>query len=101
MCGICGILHLDGRPVQHDVLAAMTAAIAHRGPDGEGMFIRGPVGLGHRRLSIIDLSDAGRQPMLTPDKRHAISYNGEVYNFKELRAELKALGHVFTSRRNH
>lgn len=97
MCGICGILHLDGRPVQHDVLAAMTAAIAHRGPDGEGMFIRGPVGLGHRRLSIIDLSDAGRQPMLTPDKRHAISYNGEVYNFKELRAELKALGHVFTS----
>ncbi|MGE5092894.1 MAG: asparagine synthase (glutamine-hydrolyzing) [Bacillota bacterium] len=97
MCGIAGVLHLRGEPVAHETLKRMTDAIAHRGPDGEGHWSEGPVGLGHRRLAIIDLSPGGRQPMLTPDGELAIVYNGEIYNFQELRAELQALGHRFTS----
>jgi asparagine synthase (glutamine-hydrolysing) len=75
----------------------MTDAIAHRGPDGEGHYCDGPVGLGHRRLSIIDLTDAARQPMETPDGRFVVTYNGEIYNFKELKVELSARGHRFNS----
>jgi asparagine synthase (glutamine-hydrolysing) len=75
----------------------MTNAIAHRGPDGEGHYCKGPVGLGHRRLSIIDLTDAARQPMETPDGRFILTYNGEIYNFKELKVELSARGHRFNS----
>ncbi len=80
------------------IIRKMTDAIAHRGPDGEGLYIDGCVGLGHRRLAIIDLSPAGHQPMITPDKRYALTYNGEIYNFQEIRAELQALGHIFHSR---
>src|SRR6185436_6723251 len=98
MCGITGVLHLDGEPVSPVTLRRMTDAVAHRGPDGEGHSIDGAVGLGHRRLAIIDLSPAGQQPMATPDGRYTISYNGEVYNFQELRVELEALGHQFKSR---
>jgi asparagine synthase (glutamine-hydrolysing) len=98
MCGVAGILNLNGSPVSADLLCAMTNAIAHRGPDGEGYWSEGPIGLGHRRLSIIDLSAAGRQPMRTPDGRYVISYNGEIYNFRELRGELEAKGHVFSTR---
>ena len=76
----------------------MAAAIAHRGPDGKGVHADGSLALGHRRLAILDLSDAGRQPMATPDGRFVIVYNGEVYNFRELRGELEKLGHVFRSR---
>jgi len=76
----------------------MTDAIAHRGPDGEGQYVDGALGLGHRRLAIIDLSPAGHQPMATEDGRYVLSYNGEVYNFQELRVELQALGHRFNSR---
>ena len=97
MCGITGIFNLDGDPAPAAVLRAMTDAIAHRGPDGEGQHVDGPVGLGHRRLAIIDLSPAGRQPMVTEDGRYAITYNGEVYNFRELRGELEALGIRFRS----
>ena len=97
MCGIAGIYHLDGQPASPVLLKRMTNAIAHRGPDGEGQFIDGPIGLGHRRLAIIDLSPAGHQPMATPDNRFVITYNGEVYNFRELRTELEALGHCFHS----
>ncbi len=98
MCGITGMLHFDGEPVSPVVLRRMTDAIAHRGPDGEGQFIDGPLGLGHRRLAIIDLSPAGHQPMATPDGRYTLTYNGEVYNFQELRVELESLGHQFKSR---
>jgi len=97
MCGIAGIVHLDGRAASPAVLKRMTDAIAHRGPDGEGHWIEGGVGLGHRRLSIIDLSPAGRQPMVSADQRYVLSYNGEVYNFRELRAELEAAGYRFRS----
>lgn len=98
MCGIAGIFNLDGEPVSPVALQKMTDAIAHRGPDGEGHFTSGAIGLGHRRLAIIDLSPAGHQPMQTADGRYVISYNGEVYNFKELRIELESLGHHFLSR---
>ena len=98
MCGIAGILHRGDIPVSEAPLRRMTDAIAHRGPDGEGHFVEGPLGLGHRRLAVIDLTPAGRQPMATPDARFVITYNGEVYNFRELRAELEVLGHAFTSR---
>jgi asparagine synthase (glutamine-hydrolysing) len=76
----------------------MTAAVAHRGPDGDGIYVDGDVGLGHRRLAVIDLSPAGRQPMMSPDRRYVISYNGEIYNFQELRVELEGLGYTFRSR---
>jgi asparagine synthase (glutamine-hydrolysing) len=73
----------------------MCDLLAHRGPDGAGVWTEGPIGLGHRRLAIIDLSDAGRQPMTTADGRFTITFNGEIYNFLELRARLEGLGHVF------
>lgn len=97
MCGICGVINFDGSPVDARILRRMTDAIAHRGPDGEGWYQDKGVGLGHRRLAIIDLSPAGHQPMVTLDGRYALTYNGEIYNFKELRLELEQLGHKFRS----
>jgi asparagine synthase (glutamine-hydrolysing) len=97
MCGIAGLLHRDFRPASPVVVKAMTDIIAHRGPDGEGVYCDGHVGLGHRRLSIIDLTDAASQPMATHDGRFVITYNGEIYNFKELKTELSARGHLFHS----
>ena len=97
MCGIAGLIHLDATPMSPVVLQRMTDAIAHRGPDGQGHWIEGNVGLGHRRLAIIDLSPAGHQPMVNADHRYVLSYNGEVYNFRELRTELEALGYWFRS----
>ncbi len=98
MCGIAGIFNLDGQPVSPVALRKMTDAVAHRGPDGEGFFIDSFLGLGHRRLAIIDLSPAGHQPRVSPCGNYAITFNGEIYNFRELRKTLEALGHVFTSR---
>src|SRR5688572_7775179 len=98
MCGIAGLIHLDGRPVSPVILKKMTDAIAHRGPDGEGQWVEENVGIGHRRLAIIDLSPAGHQPMITADHRYVLSYNGEIYNFRELRVELEAKGYWFRSR---
>jgi len=98
VCGIAGTLALDGDGPSRELLRRMTAAIAHRGPDGDGYYLDGPAGLGHCRLAVIDLSSAGRQPMVTPDGRFALSYNGEVYNFAALRAELQSKGHAFRSR---
>ena len=97
MCGITGLVHLDNSPVSLSVLQNMTKAVAHRGPDGEGHWIEGNVGIGHRRLSVIDLSVAGYQPMVSADHRYWLSYNGEVYNYRELRQELEAKGYWFRS----
>jgi asparagine synthase (glutamine-hydrolysing) len=97
MCGIAGVLELNGDAVSPAILRRMTDAIAHRGPDGEGHWIEGPIGFGHRRLAIIDLSPGGHQPMISADHRYVISYNGEIYNFRELRAELQAAGYWFRS----
>ena len=98
MCGIAGIFNLNGEPVSPVILRKMTDAIAHRGPDGEGFYIDSFLGLGHRRLAIIDLSPAGHQPMMSPDGEYVVSYNGEIYNFQELRVELQARGYHFRSR---
>jgi asparagine synthase (glutamine-hydrolysing) len=97
MCGIAGFVRLDGAPASRELLKAMTDRIAHRGPDGEGQWVEGPVGLGHRRLAIIDTSATGAQPMHSGDGRYILSYNGEVYNFRELRSELERAGHRFRS----
>jgi asparagine synthase (glutamine-hydrolysing) len=98
MCGVTGIFNLNGAPVSPVLLRRMTDAIAHRGPDGEGFYTDSFVGLGHRRLAIIDLTPAGHQPMMTPDGSIVLCYNGEIFNFQELRIELEAKGHVFRSR---
>lgn len=98
MCGIAGILNWNSDEVLSDAIRRMMDAIAHRGPDGEGHFLDRAVGLGHRRLAILDLSTAASQPMVSADGRYAIAYNGEVYNFRELRVELEKLGHQFRSR---
>lgn len=98
MCGIAGIYNLNGEPASPALLRRMTEAIAHRGPDGEGFYTNSALGLGHRRLAIIDLSPLAHQPMMTADGRWVIAYNGETYNFQELRLELEAQGCQFRSR---
>lgn len=98
MCGIAGILGLEGQRAPREVVSRMTEAIAHRGPDGSGTHVDGPAGLGNRRLAILDLSDAGAQPMVNATGQVALTYNGEVYNFRELRHELERAGHEFRSR---
>jgi asparagine synthase (glutamine-hydrolysing) len=98
MCGICGIVELDGRPAEPDLVAAMASTLRHRGPDDIGVFTDRHVGLGHTRLSIIDLTAAGHQPMASPDNDVVISFNGEIYNFRELRADLEGAGVRFSGR---
>lgn len=98
MCGIAGICDLSGEPVSVGLLKRMTDIIAHRGPDGEGHYTDGAVGLGHRRLAIIDLSPAGHQPMANQSGDVVITYNGEIYNFQKMRIELEALGYHFHSK---
>ncbi len=98
MCGLAGICRFDGETVEEGLLERMTHAIAHRGPDGAGHYRAGSVGLGHRRLAVLDLSDAARQPMVNDAQDIVIAYNGEVYNFRELRAELETKGYRFRSR---
>ena len=97
MCGIAGIINFITEPVFETSIKKMTDSIAHRGPDGEGMFVDENIGFGHRRLAILDLSVAGKQPMFSDDARYVITYNGEVYNFKTIRGELAGLGHQFRS----
>ena len=97
MCGICGYYNLNGEPASQAVLRRMTNAIAHRGPDGEGNYTDRMAALGHRRLSILDLSDNGKQPMLSQGGSYVIVYNGELYNFKEIKNKLAAKGYVFQS----
>ena len=95
MCGIAGFIS----PARADAaaLAPMLARIAHRGPDGQGTFVEGPAALGHCRLAIIDLQ-GGAQPLYSEDKNFVVVFNGEIYNYRELTAELTALGHTFTTR---
>ncbi len=96
MCGIAGVIDTRGRPIDGSVLRRMGDRLTHRGPDAEGFHIRGPVGLGHRRLSIIDLS-GGAQPLSNEDGTVWVTFNGEVYNFQELRGPLEARGHRFAT----
>ena len=97
MCGLAGELSWAAPP-DVETVRRMTLALAHRGPDGEGVFCRGPIAVGHRRLAIIDLSDAGQEPMLDVHGRCVIAFNGEIYNFRELRRELESDGSRFASR---
>jgi len=97
MCGIAGLFHPDvPKPVDPARIRAMADTLAHRGPDGSGVWTAPGVGLGHRRLSIIDL-EGGAQPMVSADRELAITYNGEIYNFREVRGELERLGHGFAT----
>src|SRR6476646_5399380 len=95
MCGICGQFNFaSNAPVDPEIIRRMAGSIAHRGPDDEGYFVSGPIGLGFRRLSIIDLA-GGHQPMADPEQTVWVIFNGEIYNFKELRVELEQHGHRF------
>jgi asparagine synthase (glutamine-hydrolysing) len=97
MCGICGIVHSDlGQPVDRELLERMNQLIIHRGPDEDGFLVEGGVGLAMRRLAIIDLS-GGQQPIASEDGQVSIVFNGEIYNFMELRRELEGLGHRFAT----
>ncbi|NJN80162.1 MAG: hypothetical protein HC797_06675 [Anaerolineales bacterium] len=98
MCGITGFWNLDGKPVNREELIRFTNQISHRGPDGWDVHIfdSASLGFGHRRLAIIDTTDAGRQPMSYAN-RYWMVFNGELYNFVELRKELEGLGYQFTT----
>ena len=99
MCGICGIVSRDRTlPISNSRLQAMRDAMSHRGPDDAGCLVAPGIGLGSRRLSIVDLSERGHMPMRSTDGRYWIAYNGEVYNYRELRSELQSRGYVFRSR---
>ncbi len=100
MCGILGIVNIENRhPVDPAMLQDMARTMTHRGPDGAGVWIQpnAQCGLAHRRLSIVDLSDAGHQPMATPDERVWVTFNGEIYNYPELRSDMEARGYSFRS----
>ena len=97
MCGIAGWWSPDGGPIDQAGLGRMTRALAHRGPDGEGFLIEPGIGLGHRRLSIIDPA-GGAQPIANEDESVHVVFNGEIFNYLELRDALEARGHVFRTR---
>src|SRR2546426_699975 len=96
MCGIAGIVSFDGQPVALDELRAMCAALVHRGPDDEGFYLGAGAGLGMRRLSIIDL-ETGHQPVSNEDGSVWVVFNGEIYNYRELTADLRSRGHRFAT----
>jgi asparagine synthase (glutamine-hydrolysing) len=99
MCGIAGIVNFDPRErVEADRLRRMRDVLSHRGPDGRGLYIDGPVGLAHRRLAIVDVSSAGEQPMCNEDRTVWIAFNGEIYNHASLRPGLEAMGHRYHSK---
>ena len=100
MCGIAGQARADGAPVDEDLVARMCAAQEHRGPDSRGLHVSGPVGLGIQRLRVIDL-ETGDQPIYNEDGSVAVVLNGEIYNYRELRGELRAAGHRFATQRRH
>ena len=98
MCGITGYIDFSGKPTSPEVIKSMTDAIMHRGPDGEGFWLDRNVALGHRRLSIIDPSPAGKQPFQCNKQRFVLVYNGEVYNYKDLKSQLENIGYTFVSK---
>ena len=98
MCGICGIINFNDLHVNEDRLRTMMSKMKHRGPDDEGVFTDGNIGLGFVRLSIIDLSSAGHQPMFSDDGRYALIFNGEIFNYIEIREELRKLGYSFKTK---
>lgn len=100
MCGICGIFDYKGSPVDRELLSRMNTCIRHRGPNGEGVYFGPGVGLANRRLSIIDL-EGGSQPVANEDNSVNVVFNGEIYNFIELRAGLEKKGHVFQISRKY
>jgi asparagine synthase (glutamine-hydrolysing) len=97
MCGFAVMMAVGGRPANASAVRRMTTTLRHRGPDDEGIYVNGPVGFGFRRLSILDLSPSGHQPMVSDDGTKVLVFNGEIYNYVELREELRALGHSFRS----
>ncbi|HYM94890.1 MAG TPA: hypothetical protein VET23_12170, partial [Chitinophagaceae bacterium] len=97
MCGIAGIFQLNGNTVSEEQIRKMTRTLAHRGPDGEEVFIEQNLALGHRRLAILDISPSGKQPMYSKNGEWIIVFNGCIYNFKELKKELVTKGHQFVS----
>src|ERR1700734_2733386 len=98
MCGICGQFNFGDRgPVYRKTVERMANSISHRGPDDEGYYVAGPLGLGFRRLSIIDL-EGGHQPMSDQEESIWVIFNGEIYNFLELKTELEGFGHVFRTK---
>ncbi|MEK6579740.1 MAG: asparagine synthase (glutamine-hydrolyzing) [Bdellovibrionota bacterium] len=98
MCGISGIIMGSGKAVSQDDLSLMSRAMTNRGPDADGFLLEGDIGFAQRRLKIIDLSDQANQPMFNENRKLGVVFNGEIYNFKELTVELKALGHRFKTR---
>src|SRR5262245_24271718 len=98
MCGICGIFRPDGGPVDSKRVERMRDVMVSRGPDGAGLWHEPGFALGHRRLAILDLSEGGRQPMTNDGGNIIIVFNGEIYNFAELRPQLERAGHRFRSR---
>src|SRR5262247_3592591 len=98
MCGINGVVHSDPTfPVDQSALVQMRDTLTHRGPDDAGIYVSAGIGMGSRRLAILDLSHNGHMPMTTPDGRFVIVYNGEVYNYGELRSQMEARGVQFRS----
>ena len=97
MCGIVGLINFSGKPVDAEALRDASQMLRLRGPDDSGVWAQGSVGFAHRRLSIIDLSDAGRQPMVDRSGRYVCVFNGEIYNFREIRQQLQADGVQFSS----
>ena len=102
MCGICGIIDYKGNTIDKELISKMNSLMVHRGPDDEGIYIckqqlKPSVGLGHRRLKIIELSEAGHQPMANEDESIWIVFNGEIYNYQDLRVELENKGHSYKS----
>ena len=97
MCGICGQFRFDGKKVSSKSLDMMMSKLARRGPDSSGKWIEGAIGFGHQRLSIIDLSNLGSQPMVDEKLGLTLVFNGTIYNYKSLRALLVSLGYIFFS----
>ena len=97
MCGIVAAIGLNGAPAAPEIVVRMMQTLRHRGPDSDGVFSDGSTCLGFQRLSILDLSEAGHQPMTSPDGQVTVVFNGEIFNYVELRAELRRSGHEFRS----